>query len=896
MQKNFISRAIAALALWMLTTSSGFAQVLGQQNFVVLRVQFHDMVGSTFNDTQTQGLFDNITTLWGTDSSYGAMTPNFRISPLFQLPKNTASYVDQSGGTVSSTAAFNTLVSDAVAGAPATTDWSNLRGLIILFADTRTNGFHRGVTYPGVQISPAGVASFSLPVSVVSEDPLEGVPTAWGRIAHEIGHEMQQAGPPHPSNYNSQFEQMDAEYPGQTGVFEKQANMGFPAWLSPGKYRTVNPPKGAVITLLSAETPPNAEQDVFQAAKVFLNFGGTGVYYLVSVRRRVLGDDIATGSPLSSPSDCTTQATPNGIPDCGVMIERVVEGGDPNVQDCDPVYGCTNRWVDVLGKGGTRTALWHVGDTFDAATYGKASAASDGVSIRVLRRADADHYTIEVTYGDFAAGPDVGLQSWLQPPGDTYETTDIWIDSPVNGYASPADSDALHYRYGIHADLLGGVVPTGNGDDPAVGVVNRLYARVRNYGTQPATNVTVFFDITNPPGLGINGSNGFVPLGSVGPTDFPGLASIPPGGSVDVYLEWTPNFTLTPQQIAQGIFAFHTCVRVRLSHVSGETFFANQDGDGQQENIDYFDATGAGGAPGAPGPANGNIIHLRNDSPAVSKTFSLGLLRDTLPAGWSVAINGGAPVVTLGPNEERDIPVAIRQDVAEAVGSRHRIRVIASSQITFVNPDVPTPHDEARVLGGVTFEVGVVRKPTITCHAGSGSVTGLLSGVDPADTNLSVYVSTVTVGRPHHHGGGKGGDDDDQGDRPGDGDRHGAHDRGDGKAHDDRGDRNDGKRHDDGKGRDDGNGAADDAHGRDHHDGGMYADGHHHGHGGDDGDDGDGDGSGSHGSTVTFGSGVLVPVAPDGSFSVASPGSGQGVCLFAGSLNSAPAGSAIFGM
>jgi hypothetical protein len=435
-----------------------------------------------------------------------------------------------------------------------------------------------------------------------------------------------------------------------------------------------------------------------------------------------------------------------------VLIERVVEGGDPNVQDCDPQFGCKNRWVDVLGRGGNASALWHAGDSFNSTNYAAAnnvpSAKNDDINISVRREADADHYEVVISYGDkgIAGQPDVGLQSWLQPPGNTYETTDIWIDSPVNGYANPPDSDAQHYRYGVWSDELGGTVPVGNGDNPAVGQVNRFYARIRNYGSKPATNVTVYFDVTDPPGVGINGSNGFKQIGSVGPAQFPGLASIAPNTHVDVYLEWTPNFPLTLEQIAQGTFFFHTCVRVRVSHVPGETFFANQDGDGQQENIQYFDATGAGGAPGAPGPANQVMMHLRNDSQAVSKTFLLGILRDTLPAGWTVSINGGQAAVTLGPGEQKDIPVSIKQDVTEPVGTRHHIRVIASSQITFTNPLHPTPHNEAQKLGGVTFHVAVLRKTKLVCtRTKGGLIKGTLSDLDPHDEKAaSVYVVRVT--------------------------------------------------------------------------------------------------------------------------------------------------------
>ena len=78
-------------------------------------------------------------------------------------------------------------------------------------------------------------------------------------------------------------------------------------------------------------------------------------------------------------------------------------------------------------------------------------------------------------------------------------------------------------------------------------------------------------------------SNGFKELGSVNSTNFPDLASIPAGTSVDVYIEWTPNAALTADQIAAGVFYFHSCLRIRIDHLSNETIFGNQDGDGQKE-------------------------------------------------------------------------------------------------------------------------------------------------------------------------------------------------------------------------------------------------------------------------------------------------------------------------
>ena len=334
----------------------------------------------------------------------------------------------------------------------------------------------------------------------------------------------------------------------------------------------------------------------------------------------------------------------------------------------------------------------------------------------------------------------MGLENWLQPPGNTYETTDIWVDSPLNGYATPPDNPQ-NYRYGVQSDLHGANVPIGNGDDPAVGMQNRIYARVRNFGTLPATNVTVFFDITDPPGLGIIGSNGFKNLGQVGPAQFPGLASIPPGGHVDVFLNWTPNFPLTPQQIADGQFLFHTCLRIRLSHVPGESFFANQDGDGQQENITYFDTTGS--TPGAPGAPNRMLIHLRNDDLASRKTFLIGL-QGSPPPNWSVTINNGQPVIDLNPSELRDIPVEITQQAAEPIGSRHQFRLTASSQMTLTAAGKP-PHNHYRSISGATVEAAVLRKTSLTCRIQNGRIAGELRNQDPRDREVAPFVTVVPI-------------------------------------------------------------------------------------------------------------------------------------------------------
>ena len=699
-------------------SASASANLTGPVNFVVLRVRFSDFpAGTRFTTAQTIANFNNIAQLWGTDTSYGTISLHFQFAGPYLVKSPSTTYLDMQGGHFSSNAGVLQLLTDAVAKSPSTINWSNVYGVVLLFADTRPGGSYRDKTLTSVltTIHPPGGGSYSVHASVVGENPSQPVDRAWGGWAHEIGHQMQANPnePWHPSDYNSDFEIMDTEYPAQSGVFNKEGNMAYPGWLPPGKYKIVSPPLGASVGLLAEERSPAYQPD-YQAIKAYLRFGEPTLYYLVSVRHHILGDDIATVHG------------PNGIPDEGVLIERVVEGGDPTINDCPKTGNCF-RWVNVIGNG-NRNTLWHAGQTYHS--------TADGIYIDVQSEPDSDHYVVVVRYADVSGQPDVGLNSWLQPPGNTYETTDIWIDSPVNGYGT--------FRYPIWSDLLGGTVPSGNGDDPAIGQVNRLYARVRNYGSLTATNVVVHFDITNPPGVGIQGSNGFIPLGTVDKKSFPGLAFIPPGQHVDVYYNWTPKFKLKPWQIEQGRFLFHTCVRVRLNHVAGETFFANQDGNGQQENIVYFQA-GSDKTAGAPGRPNGSFVHLRNDSLTAPKQFYLVTIPESIPNSWTVVVNGGNPNVQLAPNAGRYVPVVVTQTMPEPVGSHHSFRVVASSLVTLHNTDNPKDtHMEDHFLGGVQFQVTVMQKTTLTCKsAGNGHVQGTLTGLTGGGAPLNVEVVGV---------------------------------------------------------------------------------------------------------------------------------------------------------
>lgn len=685
--------------------------ITGPKTVVVLRVYFNDYPNaSLLTQADVQARFDDLDKLWR-DTSYNKINIVHRVSDLYQLPSNRSAYIDDgdgwidtngngvynpgvdnsdgngdgvegtpcdvtSGGDLSCDGKYQKVLDDAVANAPNTVDFSGVDAVFVLMAETG-NQFHRGQANKCTLPIGAGGANRTVGCAIFSENPTEGATARWGRWAHEMGHAFQVAGPAHPSNYNNAFELMDASYPGQTGVFEKLDDMGFPGWLPPAKYVEFTPAtKGEQVCLLAEEYDPASKPNP-QAIKAKIT---NSLYYMISVRRAVLGDDVRP------------------IPDEGVLIERVSEGDD--------------QWVTVQGPGGDRNKLWKNG------TY---SNAGDGIFIDISNKLDEDNYCITVRYGSNANQPDVMLAPWTSAPGNTWETTDIWVDSPVNGYGA--------FRYGTWSDLRGGTVPRGNGDNPAVGMVNRLYARVRNVGSQTATDIVVRFQITDPPGLGIAGANGWANLGSVDKNSFPDLANLAPGATTDVYIEWTPNFPLTEEQIAEGNFYFHTCVRVKIDAVAGETVLGNQDGDREQENINYFQAVEEDDGP----RVFDGYITLRNDDLVNPKWFSLSY-SSTLPAAWLLDVNGGDQGVMLAPNESRQIPIIIKPQGPAVVGSIFGVDVRASYLKVFVSdldPDDTHPADAE--LGGARVEARVLLPARVECEAtdfGEIVVNGFLKGAD----------------------------------------------------------------------------------------------------------------------------------------------------------------------
>ena len=720
--------AITAITGTVAATSTSAAPT-GPQKILVLRVKAADdnaNVANRWDKTQAEAIFGKLNDLWK-QTSYGKMSLDVTVTDQYALPGNEDDYRT---GDILENAEWSKVWKDAAASAPSGLNWNDLKGVVVLFKDDTTNGIHRGAGNNSctVKKGPGATSNITPGCVVVWENKGETETAAWGRIAHELGHAFQQNNTPaHPSNYNNEFELMDSNYPGHTGAFEKQQGKAFTDWMPESKYINVVPnvsgsapswaPSGSAvgganIDLHALEHDP-ANEPTAQVARVYT--ASQSMYFLVSVRRKINGDEL------------------NPIPDEGILIERVVEGGVASQNDCPSQPTPCPRWVNVVGPGGDRNRLWK-GDATTSSVF------DNGVLFR-FKKYDDDHYGVSVSY-DMATRPDVAVTPWRSAPLYRWESQDIWVDSPVNGYGT--------FRYGSLTSTYGDSVPAGNGDDPAVGQVNRLYARVRNLGTQPATNVKVHIDRTDPEGRGINGANGFTNVGTQT------IASIPAGGYVDTYVDYTPSFTPTPEQIAAGTFGYHTCLRIRIDGVPNELVLGNQDGNGEQENIDTFQAVNTA----APTPGDyTDIVRLRNDDNVNKKSFSLSYTTSQLPADWSVTLNGGDDVVELEPGEVRDVKVLVQSASHLPVGALATIDVQASMRHQFVDPTQPPGsqvHDETRHLGGVTIEARGMKPSSITCRATrrrdatgrlSVTITGRLTGLTAEERrSQTVYVQGLLRG------------------------------------------------------------------------------------------------------------------------------------------------------
>jgi hypothetical protein len=576
----------------------------------------------------------------------------------------------------------------------------------------------------------------------------------WNAVAHELGHTIQLEGHDmfsHPGGYSSGYDLMDSCYPCGESVYSLSGNpivanenkTSFPGWLPSSKTVVIprptsgtaggtyvlepvnTPTPGATVAPRGIKLPLGDDRSIFVEART--NVGGDNRSYglfdegvHIYTAEEGHNDDNGNPKPLTMLDAC--QFTVTG----GCVYDR----SDPRLSTCPDFVAHLSETHAYCWP----FALWHVGDTFNDAV--------NQIMVHVNGKV-GDGYGVTVTRNVSPGHPDVFIYPWLTSPMNTYETIDIWVDSSCNGYEDTVGPSGLRY----HRRSDGTVI--GNGDDPCANHENRIYARVRNGGSAPAINAKVRFLVTDPMGVGVRDASGWVEVGN---TTIPYLAA---GASHDVYVNWTPAVTLTPAEISSGHFNFHTCIQVKIDAVAGEVVLSNQDGDGEQENFDHFEAVRDPITHDYVVPDRYFYVSNNYSKGHMNVTGGLGgseadfykptqlRVKSELPPDWAYQVNGGVYDFTLAPHEIKQIPVKVTVPSGTPVAQTFLLRATAFQQHHIINNAVSDAnpahwHFGWDTVAGVVEAVQTVdpSKITLTAEWKCPDTTATLTHVPPASIHV----------------------------------------------------------------------------------------------------------------------------------------------------------------
>jgi hypothetical protein len=374
------------------------------------------------------------------------------------------------------------------------------------------------------------------------------------------------------------------------------------------------------------------------------------VFYFVEARDK-------TFSPLEA-----------GLPTGGALIyfvnERIPQGQGPVI-----------LLDDEPGTPSLSDAAFEVGDVRDIPGTGirvevlAPTTAGAAFDIRVTYTPPATDYNVSITKGDTIDGEFYG-----------YFSPDIWIDSPKNGLGN----------------LAGGPPPNDQIEDPVVGQVNRIYARVNNAGPGTAFDFDVRFRVSEPfhtvggeadfdTFVGLKHVAGLVPAGTSVPASPPGMVSAP----TIVFVEWTPADDGDP----------HSCVYVDLINLVGTD--TNQFDNGAQENLQ--EVTSVTGSPYHPVSYS---FELTNPYAQASLFY---FRAEGAPPGWSVVLTPRKAL--LNPGERVQGTAVVTPPPDAPICTSRRIQVTSWAP----RGDTITP------VGGAVVNV-LLRKPTLLTFDGGSAL------------------------------------------------------------------------------------------------------------------------------------------------------------------------------
>lgn len=300
------------------------------------------------------------------------------------------------------------------------------------------------------------------------------------------------------------------------------------------------------------------------------------VYYFVEARNKVAG------------------SFDNDLPSSGVLIyfvnERIPQGQGPVIL-LDKTPG-TDDLSDAAFQVGDSRAIPGTGITITV----QAGTGGAAFNILLAYTPPDNDYNVRITEGDTISGD-------FYP----YFSPDIWVDSPKNTLGN----------------LAGGPPPNDQIENPVIGMVNNICARVSNDGPGTAFDVDVRFRISEPAHtvggeldfdqlVAIRRISGLVPAGSPVPA---GMVASP----AIICVPWTP--------VDDG--NSHSCVWVDFINLVGTD--TNQFDNAAQENLET--ATSVTSSPFHPVTYPYDLSNPY-DQPALFYFRAEGA-----PPGWSVVLN-----------------------------------------------------------------------------------------------------------------------------------------------------------------------------------------------------------------------------------------------------------------
>jgi hypothetical protein len=295
------------------------------------------------------------------------------------------------------------------------------------------------------------------------------------------------------------------------------------------------------------------------------------------------------------------------------------------------------------------------GNSFTDQAYGDLSLQVSGT---------APNLTVDYTWGPDPYS-DLSIDPWFAPP---WESADIWIDSPVNGWDAYEHHDASK-----NPTVTGN--PIRNGDRPLVNQANRLYARVSNKGNKDINNVNVSFYVTDPQGIGQKDTAWAL-------IDRVMIAKVEGEKSV-----------VTPPVIFEPKASEHTCIRVKIDYQPEEL---NANNNEAFENIADFNTTSA--SPWRPIEAElqvGNPTDRYQD--VVMEMFGL-------PKDWKGWVSDR--VIDLAPGESKTITYRVDPGFGGGLDIGNTVDVDVVGYLKNYKNFMP--------VGGVTSAIHLVEESSVS--------------------------------------------------------------------------------------------------------------------------------------------------------------------------------------